>query len=52
VAEQRGVPHHRGRRAAIGLPPGTELNVDGEVCDGGLERVSVTARAFALVVPG
>ena len=31
---------------------GTELNVDGELRDGGLERVTVEPSAYALVVPG
>jgi len=49
IAEQRGVPHARGRVIEVALPEGTELNVDGELCQGGMERVTVQARAFALV---
>jgi diacylglycerol kinase (ATP) len=51
IAEQRGVPHHRARVVEVLLPPGTEFNVDGEVRDHGMERMTVRARAFALVVP-
>lgn len=49
IAEQRGVAHHRGREVAIGVAPGTEFNADGEVRDTGLERVTVTRAAYALV---
>jgi diacylglycerol kinase (ATP) len=52
IAQQRGVDHHRGRVVEVGLPEGTELNVDGEVRRGGLERATVRPRAFRLVVPG
>ena len=52
IAEQRDVEHHRGGVVEVDLPPGTELNVDGEIRDGGLERVTVEPRAYALVVPG
>jgi len=51
IAQQRGVAHERGRVVAVELPEGTELNVDGEVRRGDLERVSVQPRAFRLVVP-
>jgi diacylglycerol kinase (ATP) len=51
ISEQRGVPHHRGRVVEVTLPPGTEFNVDGEVRDRGMERITVRAGAFALVVP-
>ena len=50
-AQQHGVEHARGRVVEVDLPSGTELNVDGEVRRGGLERVSVQPRAFRLVVP-
>jgi diacylglycerol kinase family enzyme len=50
IAQQRGVEHHRGRLIEVDLPPGTELNVDGEVRRGGLERATVRPRAFRLVV--
>ncbi len=52
IAEQRGVPHHRGRVVEVVLPAGTEFNVDGEVREHGMERITVRARAFSLVVPG
>jgi diacylglycerol kinase (ATP) len=52
ITEQGPVEHHRAHVAEIELPPGTELNVDGEIREGGLERVTVEARAYALVVPG
>ncbi len=51
ITEQKVVENHRGRVVEITLPPGTELNVDGEIRDGGLERVSVEGGAYALVVP-
>jgi diacylglycerol kinase (ATP) len=51
ISEQRGVPHHRARVVEVALRPGTEFNVDGEVRDHGMERITVRARAFALVVP-
>jgi hypothetical protein len=35
----------------VDLPPGAEINVDGEIHQGGLERVTAEGRAFALVVP-
>ena len=34
----------------VGLPPGTEFNVDGEVRDQGMERITVERRAYDLVV--
>jgi diacylglycerol kinase family enzyme len=52
IAEQRGVEHHRGHVIEVDLPPGTELNADGEVRTSGLERVTVERCAYALVVPG
>ena len=51
ITDQGPVEHHRGSVVAIELPRGTELNVDGEIRDGGLERVTVQARAYSLVVP-
>ena len=33
LEEQRGVVHRRARHAEIGVPPGTEFNVDGEICE-------------------
>jgi len=51
IAEQQGVPHHRGRVVEVDLPARTEFNVDGEVRDHGMERMTVQARAFELVVP-
>jgi diacylglycerol kinase family enzyme len=49
IARQRGVEHARGRVIEAGLPDGTELNVDGEIHRGGLERVTVEPRAFRLL---
>lgn len=51
IAQQRDVPHERGTAIEVALPPGTEINVDGEIRRGGLERVTVEPRAFRLVVP-
>jgi diacylglycerol kinase (ATP) len=51
IAEQQAVENHRGRVVEIALPPRTELNVDGEIRDGGLERVTVEGAAYELVVP-
>ena len=42
----------RGHVVEVRLPDGTELNVDGEVRDDGLERVTVEPGAYELVVPG
>ena len=50
IAEQGDVCHARGAVVEVRLPPGTELNVDGEVADGGLERVTVERGAFELVI--
>ena len=44
------MPHARGHVVEVDVPPGTEFNVDGEVRDRGLERVTVEADAYALVV--
>jgi YegS/Rv2252/BmrU family lipid kinase len=51
IAQQHDVPHERGHVIEADLPPGNEVNVDGEIRRGGLERVTVTPRAFRLVVP-
>jgi YegS/Rv2252/BmrU family lipid kinase len=51
IAQQRGVEHARGAVVEVELPAGAELNVDGELRRGGLERVTVRPRAFRLVVP-
>jgi diacylglycerol kinase (ATP) len=51
IAQQHGVEHARGHVIEVGLPPGAELNVDGEIRRGGLERVTVRRDAFRLVVP-
>ena len=44
------VEHLRGRVVEVALPRGAELNVDGEIREGGLERVTVERAAYALVV--
>jgi diacylglycerol kinase (ATP) len=49
IAEQRGVAHARGH--VIEVDGADELNVDGELTSGGLERVTVEGDAFRLVVP-
>jgi diacylglycerol kinase (ATP) len=51
IAQQRGIAHDRGRVLEVGLPPGTEFNVDGEVRDGGMERITVEPEAYALIGP-
>ena len=50
IEQQGPVEHLRGRVVEVQLPSGTELNVDGEIRDGGLERVTVERAAYALVV--
>jgi diacylglycerol kinase (ATP) len=50
IAEQRDVCHARGHVIEVDLPPGTEFNVDGEVRDDGMQRVTVERDAFQLVV--
>jgi diacylglycerol kinase (ATP) len=50
IAQQRDVPHERGHVVEVDLPQGSEINVDGEIREGGLERVTVEPRAFRLVV--
>jgi diacylglycerol kinase family enzyme len=49
IARQRGVEHVRGR--VVEVSGAAELNVDGEIRSGGLERVTVEPRAFSLLVP-
>ena len=51
IERQKAVPHFEGRVVSVALPVGTELNCDGEIRDGGLERVTARANAFRLVVP-
>ncbi len=51
IAQQRGVEHARGQLVEVELPAGSELNVDGELRRGGLERVTVRPGAFSLVTP-
>jgi diacylglycerol kinase family enzyme len=43
-------PTRRGKLVEVELPPGTEVNADGELRKGGLERVTARAGAFRLVV--
>ena len=50
IAEQGDVSHARGHVIEVDLPPGTEFNVDGEVRDDGMQRITVEHRAFELVV--
>jgi diacylglycerol kinase (ATP) len=50
LEQQRPVVHREGHVVEIELPRGTELNVDGEIRDGGLERVTAERAAYALVV--
>jgi len=50
IAEQNSVCHARGRVIEVDLPPGTEFNVDGEVRDDGMQRITVEHDAFELVV--
>jgi diacylglycerol kinase family enzyme len=49
IAQQGKVDHHRGHEVGVELPAGTELNVDGEIRDGGLKRATVQRAAFELV---
>jgi diacylglycerol kinase (ATP) len=52
IAQQRPTDHRRGAVVEVGLPPDrTEVNVDGEIRDGGLERVTVERGAFELLAP-
>ena len=50
VERQNPVEHLRGSLLEIELPRGAELNVDGEIRERGLERVTVEPSAYALVV--
>jgi diacylglycerol kinase family enzyme len=50
VEQQKPVEHHRGEVVEIELPREAELNVDGEIRGGGLERATVERAAYALVV--
>jgi diacylglycerol kinase family enzyme len=50
IAEQRGVEHHRGH--VIEVDGAGEFNADGELRKRGLERVTVDADAYELVVGG
>ena len=50
VEQQEPVEHLRGCVVEVALPRGAELNVDGEIRDGGLERATVEHAAYALVV--
>src|SRR3954453_5312475 len=50
IAEQRDVRHARGTVVEVDLPPGSEFNVDGEVRERGMERITVERHAYDLVV--
>jgi diacylglycerol kinase (ATP) len=50
IAEQGDVCHARGTVVEVDLPSGTEFNVDGEVRDQGMERITVEHHAYDLVV--
>jgi diacylglycerol kinase family enzyme len=50
IERQRAVPHYTGAVVEVELPAGTELNCDGELREGGLERVTARANAYRLVV--
>ncbi len=52
IERQRSVSHFEGKVVEVELPPGSELNCDGEFVDGGLDYVTAAANAFRLVVPG
>jgi hypothetical protein len=45
-----GVCHARGHVIEADLPPGTQCNVDGDVRDDGMRRITVERAAFELVV--
>ncbi len=51
IAEQKPVEHFRGSVVEVELHGDTELNVDGEIREGGLERVTIEPGAYSLVVP-
>lgn len=48
IAGQPGVPDTEGHEIELGLPPGVEVNLDGELCGPG--RLTVEPAAFSLVV--
>lgn len=50
IGEQSGVAAASGRSVELGLPPGTELNVDGELVESGPVTVTIEPGAFELVV--
>ena len=50
IADQGDVSHVRGHVIEVSLPPGAQFNVDGEVRDDGMQRITVEHRAFELVV--
>lgn len=50
IAQQRDVCNARGSVVEVELPAGAQLNVDGEVRETGLERVTIEPRGFSLVV--
>jgi diacylglycerol kinase family enzyme len=50
IEQQKPVEHHRGCVVEVDLSGGVELNVDGEIREGGLGRVTVERAAYALVV--
>ncbi len=52
LADQRGVKHERGREVQLLCPPGTSMNLDGELVEAtGLNTFTVRPAAFDLVVP-
>ena len=51
IERQRRVAHFEGKVVEVELPPGSELNCDGEFVDGGLDYVTAKMNAFRLVVP-
>ena len=50
IVEQEPVEHHRGTLVEVEMDD-TELNVDGELREGGLERVTIERGAYELVIP-
>jgi diacylglycerol kinase family enzyme len=50
IEQQKPVEHLRGRVVEVQLPGTCELNVDGEIRDGGLGRVTAERAAYALVI--
>jgi diacylglycerol kinase family enzyme len=51
IAEQKPVEHYRGHVMELEMRGDQELNVDGEIREGGLERVTVEPDAYTLIVP-